>query len=162
MPFSYIKDGKNVGYDIDLVVRFCRDSGYALELGDVDFSGRIPAIQSGKYDFTTDMNVTPERQEEALFSNPTSSGGIVLAVLSEDLEGTTSGSSDNSSADSRIGSAPEYSSFEELNGKTISMLTGAPFEDMISSKVSNVKEFTYYTSVRDCCRKMTSGARLRL
>ena len=43
-PFSYIKDGKNVGYDIDLVVRFCRDRGYALELGDVDFAGRIPAI----------------------------------------------------------------------------------------------------------------------
>ena len=85
MPFSYIKDGKNVGYDIDLVVRFCRDRGYALELGDVDFAGRIPAIESGKYDFTTDMNVTPERQEQVLFSDPTSYGGIVLAVLSSDL-----------------------------------------------------------------------------
>lgn len=85
MPWSYIKDGKNVGYDIDLVVRFCRDRGYALELGDVDFSGRIPAIQSGKYDFTTDMNVTPEREEEVLFSEPTSSGGIVLAVLASDF-----------------------------------------------------------------------------
>ena len=84
-PFSYIKDGKNVGYDIDLVVRFCRDRGYTLELGDVDFAGRIPAIQSGKYDFTTDMNVTPERQEQVLFSDPTGYGGIVLAVLSSDL-----------------------------------------------------------------------------
>ncbi len=85
MPFSYIKDGKNVGYDIDLVVRFCRDRGYALELGDVDFAGRIPAIESGKYDFTTDMNVTPEREEQVLFSDPTSYGGIVLAVRSADL-----------------------------------------------------------------------------
>ena len=85
MPWSYIKDGKNVGYDIDLVVRFCRDRGYALELGDVDFAGRIPAVQSGKYDFTTDMNVTPERQEQVLFSNPTAHGGIVLAVRSSDL-----------------------------------------------------------------------------
>ena len=85
MPFSYIKDGKNVGYDIDLVVRFCRDRGYALELGDVDFSGRIPAIMSGKYDFTTDMNVTPERQEQVLFSTPTCYGGIVLAVMASDL-----------------------------------------------------------------------------
>jgi len=85
MPYSYIKDEKNVGYDIDLVVRFCRDRGYALELGDVDFSGRIPAIESGKYDFTTDMNVTPEREEQVLFSDPTSYGGVVLAVRSEDL-----------------------------------------------------------------------------
>ena len=36
---------------------------------------------------------------------------------------------------------PEYESFDELNGKTISMLTGAPFEDLISSKVPNLKEF---------------------
>ena len=85
MPFSYIKDGKNVGYDIDLVVRFCRERGYALELGDVDFAGRIPALQSGKFDFTTDMNVTPEREEQVLFSDPTSHGGIVLAVQSSDL-----------------------------------------------------------------------------
>ena len=85
MPWSYIRDGKNVGYDIDLVVRFCRDRGYALELGDVDFAGRIPAVQSGKYDFTTDMNVTPEREEEVLFSTPTSHGGIVLAVRASDF-----------------------------------------------------------------------------
>ena len=90
-PFSDIKDGKNVGYDIDLVVRFCRDRGYALELGDVDFAGRIPAIESGKYDFTTDMNVTPEREEEVLFSDPTSKGGIVLAVLASDLEASSAG-----------------------------------------------------------------------
>ena len=85
MPWSYIKDGLNVGYDIDLIVRFCRESGYALELGDVDFAGRIPALQSGKYDFTTDMNVTPEREEQVLFSDPTAHGGIVLAVRASDL-----------------------------------------------------------------------------
>ncbi len=85
MPWSYVKDGSIVGYDIDLVVRFCRDRGYALKLGDVDFAGRIPAIQSGKYDFTTDMNVTPEREEEVRFSEPTAHGGIVLAVRSSDL-----------------------------------------------------------------------------
>lgn len=89
MPWSYIKDGKNVGYDIDLVVRFCRDRGYDLELGDVDFAGRIPAIQSGKYDFTTDMNVTPEREEQVLFSTPTAHGGIVLAVRASDLAPST-------------------------------------------------------------------------
>ena len=49
------------------------------------------------------------------------------------------------------GSAPEYSTFEELSGKTISMLTGAPFEDMISSKVPDVGEFTYFASMPDMC-----------
>ena len=85
MPYSYIKDGKNVGYDIDLTVRFCKERGYSLEIGDTDFTGRIPAVQSGKYDFSTDMRVTPERMEEILFSDPTDSGGIVLAVKASDL-----------------------------------------------------------------------------
>ena len=149
MPWSYIKDGKNVGYDIDLVVRFCRDRGYALELGDADFSARIPAIQSGKYDFTTDMNVTPEREEEVLFSDPTSTGGIVLAVSAEDLT--------ESSDDGKSVKKAEYQTFEDLNGKTISMLTGAPFEELISSKVSKVKEFTYFQSMPDMMLAIKSG-----
>lgn len=88
-PFSYIKDGKHVGYDIDVAVRFCRENGYAIEIGDVDFQARIPALQSGQYDFTTTMNVTPEREEAVLFSDPVSEGGIVVAVRAEDLVGTS-------------------------------------------------------------------------
>lgn len=84
-PFSYIRDGKNVGYDIDVAVRFCRERGYAIEIGEVDFAARIPALASGKYEFTTTMNVTPEREEEVLFSEPVSEGGIVVAARSSDL-----------------------------------------------------------------------------
>ena len=84
-PFSYIKDGKHVGYDIDVAVRFCRAYGYALEIGDVDFQARIPALESGRYEFTTTMNVTPEREESVLFSDPVSEGGIVVAVVRQDL-----------------------------------------------------------------------------
>ncbi|MCR5054842.1 MAG: ABC transporter permease subunit [Lachnospiraceae bacterium] len=152
MPWSYIKDGKNVGYDIDLVVRFCRDRGYALEIGDVDFSGRIPGIQSGRYDFTTDMNVTPEREEEVLFSDPTCTGGIVLAVLSKDLAGAA-----KDVREVPADKEPEYKTFSELNGKTISMLTGAPFENLISSKVPNVKEFTYFQTMPDMCLAIKTG-----
>ena len=150
MPWSYIKDGKNVGYDIDLAARFCRERGYALELGDVDFAGRIPALQSGRYDFTTDMNVTPEREEQVLFSDATSHGGIVLAVPSSDLAAAADGGGG-------AASEAEYQTFEELNGKTISMLSGAPFEELISSKVPNVKEFTYFTSMPDMMLAVESG-----
>ena len=90
MPWSYIKDGKNVGYDIDIIVRFCKERGYGLELIDMDFSARIPALQSGKYDITTGMNVTDERKEQVIFTDPTYKGGVALAVLATDLEGTTS------------------------------------------------------------------------
>ncbi len=84
-PFSYIKESKHVGYDIDVCARYARSRGYALEIGDVDFQARIPALESGRYEFTTTMNVTPEREEQVLFSNPVSTGGIVVGVRTSDL-----------------------------------------------------------------------------
>ncbi len=117
-PFSYIREGKNVGYDIDLVVRFCRDRGYALELGDVDFGGRIPAIESGKYDFTTDMNVTRERAEQVLFSDPVCKGGIVLVVRKGE-------------APAAAESGAAYTSIYQLNGKRIGVQTGTTYDKIV-------------------------------
>lgn len=151
MPFSYIKDGQNVGYDIDVVARFCKARGYGLELVDVDFAARIPTLQSGKADFTTSMNVTPERMEEVNFCELVSSGGIVLAVRAEDLESakpTAAQAEDN---------VPEFTSFSDLNGKRVSMLNGAPFEELVRSKASKVAEFTYFNNIADIILALQSG-----
>lgn len=101
-PFSYIKDGQHVGYDIDVIVRYCRARGYALEIGDVAFQARIPALDSGRYEFTTTMNVTPEREESVLFSVPVSEGGIVVAVRSEDLGLMTAETAEPASPGERV------------------------------------------------------------
>ena len=142
MPFSYIKDGKNVGYDIDLVVRFCRDRGYALELGDVAFDGRIPAIQSGKYDFTTDMNVTPEREEQVLFSDPTGYGGIVLVVRSSDL------------GESTVSEAGVYTSVSQLDGKRIGVQSGTNFDAMVQENLPSA-QIDYYIGKADLVAALT-------
>ena len=44
---------------------------------------------------------------------------------------------------------PEYTEFFDLNGKTVSMLTGAPFEELVKSKAPDVKEFTTYNNNPD-------------
>ena len=132
MPWSYIKEGKNVGYDIDLVVRFCRHAGYQLELGDVDFAARIPAIQSGKYDFSTDMNVTEERKEQVLFSDPTSAGGVVLAVRTAELYGA-----DHNAVPSSVSS---------MNGKRAGVITGSFHDSVIEEELpaSAISQFNNY------------------
>ena len=146
MPFSYIKDGKNVGYDIDLVVRFCRDRGYALELGNVDFSGRIPAVVSGKYDFTTDMNVTPERAEEVLFSDPTSTGGVVLAVNGRDLETASAGSANG--AEGEETPQERITALSQLNGKRIGVQTGTTFDEIVHEALPDAL-ISYFNSYPD-------------
>ena len=150
MPFSYIKDGKNVGYDIDLVVRFCRDAGYALELGDVDFAGRIPAVQSGKYDFSTDMNVTDERKEQVLFSDPTSYGGIVLAVPAEDLALSANVLSPDSV------SAGTITSLAELSDKRIGIPTGTNFDQIVTNAFPNAN-LSYYNNQTDLLTALSSN-----
>ena len=134
MPWSYIRDGKNVGYDIDLVVRFCRHAGYGLELGDVDFGGRIPAVQSGQYDFSTDMNVTEERKEQVLFSDPTSTGGVVLAIL------TDGGQTE---------AAPTvFTSLSQLDGRRIGVQTGTTFDEIVRDALPGAK-ISYFNSYPD-------------
>lgn len=146
-PFSYIKDGKNVGYDIDLVVRFCKKRGYALELGDVDFAGRIPAIESKKYDFTTDMNVTPEREEQVLFSAPTSKGGIVLAVLSKDLATGVTNS---------IVSSATAKTLDDLATARIGVNTGTYFDVLVKQTLPDAK-IEYFNSTPDIINSLSSG-----
>ncbi len=51
----------------------------------------------------------------------------------------------------------EFQDFEQMQGKTFSMLTGAPFEKLISSKVPHVKEFTYFQSMPDMVLAIKSG-----
>ena len=58
------------------------------------------------------------------------------------------------SAETRV---PEFTGFEQLSGKTVSMLTGAPFEELISSKVPDVGEFTYYNNMPDMMLALKSG-----
>ena len=137
MPWSYIKDAKNVGYDIDLVVRFCRAKGYKLELGDVDYAGRIPAVQSGKYDFSTDMNVTAERREQVLFSEPTSHGGIVLAVKASDLAKQVPGTASSG-----------YTRLDELEKKRIGVTTGSVQALQAAERFPDA-EFYYFNNAVD-------------
>ena len=132
-PFSYMKDGRHVGYDIDVAVRFCRACGYDIEIGDMDFQARIPALESGQYEFTTTMNVTPEREEAVLFSDPVSEGGIVVAVRSEDLQ-------EGSSAGISVAS---------FNGSRAGVITGSFHDSVVEEKLplSGIYNYNNYTDL---------------
>ena len=45
--------------------------------------------------------------------------------------------------------SPEFDDYSDLAGKRVSMLTGAPFEDLVRGKVPDVGEFSYYNSMPD-------------
>ena len=68
-------------------------------------------------------------------------------------------SSDGSGAEGQETEAetPELKEFSELNGKTVSMLTGAPFEELVKSKAPDVAQFTTYNNNPDMILALKSG-----
>jgi len=83
-PFTYVEDNKTIGYDIDMVARFCEEYGYGLELSSMAFDGLIPAVSSGKCDLGgAAIVITDERKESVEFSEAYFDGGQAAAVLAD-------------------------------------------------------------------------------
>ena len=51
----------------------------------------------------------------------------------------------------------EYSEYSDLSGKKVSMLTGAPFEELVRSKVPDVGEFSFFNNTPDMILALKSG-----
>ena len=44
---------------------------------------------------------------------------------------------------------PEYRSYEEMGGARVGLLTGMPFENMITAKIPDIGGFAYFASMPD-------------
>ncbi|MDW3039434.1 MULTISPECIES: transporter substrate-binding domain-containing protein [Bacillus cereus group] len=74
-PFGYVdKDGKNVGFEIDMAKRFAKDllgDESKVKFVPVEAASRIPYLQSDKVDFVlANMTATDERKKVVDFTNP--------------------------------------------------------------------------------------------
>lgn len=80
-PFAYMKDGKIIGYDIEVIRYIAKELNYKLEVTEMSWEGVLPAIASGKMDVAgCSIIVTKEREKTVLFSLPDFTGGIVVIV----------------------------------------------------------------------------------
>jgi len=87
-PFVYIKDGRLVGYDIELVMRIAEKLKKRIEIADLDFGAIIPSLVSGRSDMAAScITITEERAKSVLFSNPYYRGGVVIALASSPAAG---------------------------------------------------------------------------
>ncbi len=90
-PMNYYRGDELVGLEIDLIARFCQDSGYGLVLEAMNFDSILPAIQTGKADIAAaGIAITEERSESVLFSIPYYEGGTMLMALKEETAAAAS------------------------------------------------------------------------
>ncbi len=137
-PMDYFRGTEIVGAEVELAARFCEAYGYGLKIETMNFDGVLASVQTGKADFgIASITISEERKQSLNFSVSYYKARSLLMVLKD-------GASGGSSA-----LKPEFTQFSELSGKTVSMLTGAPFEELVKEKAPGVSNFTFFNSMPD-------------
>ncbi|MDZ5471085.1 transporter substrate-binding domain-containing protein (plasmid) [Bacillus sp. 31A1R] len=72
-PFEYVDSAKGeeiIGFDVDLANAIAEKLGYEVQVKDIDFTGLIPALETGQVDFVlAGMTPTEERKKNVDFSD---------------------------------------------------------------------------------------------
>ncbi|MCX6234479.1 MAG: ABC transporter permease subunit [Bacteroidetes bacterium] len=88
MPNSLYKDGKLIGFDIELASRFAAYIGKTFVPTDMTFGSLIAAISTHKIDIiTSSMMITEERKKQINFSEPYYASGISVIALKKNIAG---------------------------------------------------------------------------
>ena len=142
--FSYVKDGRIVGYDVDLLARFCKAYGYRPEPSPMNFSGELSAVKSGKCLVgISAIAITPERAESVNFSEPVYSGGAMLLVK-------------NSPRESSPAAPKGYTKIADFDGKRIGVFTGS-IHDQVVREVLPKAQVSYFEGLANVIAALTSG-----
>ncbi|MFG6158329.1 ectoine/hydroxyectoine ABC transporter substrate-binding protein EhuB [Halomonas sp. 1390] len=84
-PYGYLNDqGKALGVGPEVATRILHELGIPeIEWVEAEFQDLIPGLESGRFDMAAaEMAILPERCERVLFSNPNTSYGEGLLVMS--------------------------------------------------------------------------------
>lgn len=101
------------GFQIDLFREVAKRMGREIVIDSAAFSGLIPALNAGRYDFLcAPTTVTPERAQALLFTE-----GYLWTELQFGIRRGT----------------PPITSVEDLRGKTISVNKGTPYEQWVNN-----------------------------
>ena len=135
-PYTFIKNDKNVGLDIELAYGFCRKYGYKLEISTMDFSAMIPALASSTYDFAgANITVTPERAESVYFSDRYTQNKVAIVVA---------------------GGSGEKHGVSYYADKEIGVITGTLFETFVKEHYPQAK-MSFYNSLPDMVQALQTG-----
>jgi polar amino acid transport system substrate-binding protein len=68
-PFAFMKQGKIVGFDIDLINTIAQNLGYELDIKDIEFKDLFHSLENGDIDIiVAAITVTQERMKKFRFS----------------------------------------------------------------------------------------------
>jgi polar amino acid transport system substrate-binding protein len=78
-PFEFLKDGKAVGYSIDLMDLVAADLGVKVHIQDLPFASVLPGLDAKKYDMVeATSTITKARMERYYFTLPIMDATVAL------------------------------------------------------------------------------------
>jgi len=139
-PHAMPKLGGGVeGFNIDLVTEAGRRMGRKVEIFAAEFSGLIPAMQSGKIDFVgAPTTVTPERAKALLFTEGYLNTYYQFVVAA---------------------GKPELKSLDELKGKVVASNKGSAYDKWLQDNAAKLglKGAESYGTNADAMQAVISG-----
>lgn len=85
VPFTYRKEGKIVGYDVDLAEIFCKTLGVKPNLIDTPWAGVIPSLYAKKFDIImTCLAYSKERVERVAYTIPYAEASQAMLIRASD------------------------------------------------------------------------------
>lgn len=130
VPFTFRKDGKIVGYDVDLADMFCESLGVKPDIIDTAWAGVIPSLYAKKFDvIMTAMTYTAERIQRVGFTIPYAEASQALLIRAADA-GTVKGLNDlaHKVVGIKLGSPGEI--LAKKQSEQVKAATGAGFAEI--------------------------------
>ena len=116
-PYEYIKDGKIIGLDIDIIEAIAKEMGKKIIIKNLDFPGLLPALSSNSLDLViAGITATEERKRRVDFS--LGYLNTVMAVLFKKSE--------------------KISSIKDFTGKVIGVQMGTTWESYAKELANNI------------------------
>lgn len=117
-PFEFMKSGKLVGFDVDLVQLIGYELDMDVVLSDMEYSSLLAAVNTGRADFAiAAFTVTPERQKNVDLSIEYYAPKLALLSMKN----------------------RQIGDFAELNGKKLGVQMGSTNEALAKERMSEVE-----------------------
>lgn len=120
VPFTFRREGKIVGYDVELAEIFCKSLGVKPNFIDTAWAGVIPSLYAKKFDIIMSaMSYTAERVKRVAFTIPYAEASQALLV--------------------RAGDETKIRGAEDLAGRVIGVKLGSPGQILQERLVEKIK-----------------------
>lgn len=150
-PFEYVKEGKIVGFDIDLANMIAAELGKKAVIEDMQFQNILPSVDKGQVDAAiATMTLTEERKKNFDFSDPYYYANLAM-VFSKSKPINNIAEITNKKAACQIGTTmeiwlknspykPQITTFDDNNQAVESLKAG--HADFVMIDNSQAKSFT--------------------